>query len=373
MIPHCVVYPPSDLNNNRGVVAISDNRGCPLSWRGHTRFENGNRSVFFTVQHFMSHAKTYLSGQPQRALEQVRQNILADPSPNNARRLGRGVRLTPARLLEWDGGFSRRVAYRACMLKFLQDEVAFLALRSTQNRLLAFGVDDDHWGVGIRHDHPQIATESRWRRNVFGKVLMEVRQRLPLLVQGVTNMNHLPGCYQYPASILNENRGVVAFWNNPGCPFTQWGLYAFSVDGVRYMTAEHYMMAKKADVAGDAVSRQRIMLAPTPRRAKRIGRELRLNHEQWREWTDTREDVIYRGNYAKYTENAEIRTLLLSTGTRYLVEGSPLDEVYGVGILLSNPLVQDTKAWLPGQNKLGRVLMRVRDELRRLGDNPAAQ
>ena len=74
--------------------------------------------------------------------------------------------------------------------------------------------------------------------------------------------------------------------------------------------------------------------------------------------------MILNGNYAKFTQNEALRQFLLSTGDSVLVEASPYDTIWGIGIDPENPNVQDPRQWR-GQNLLGFALMEVRDEIRR--------
>src|SRR6185369_3806578 len=63
---------------------------------------------------------------------------------------------------------------------------------------------------------------------------------------------------------------------------SQWWPAPFEVDGDRYATAEHFMMAEKARLFGDGETRNRILHAPTPDAAKRLGREVRgFKEDRW--------------------------------------------------------------------------------------------
>ena len=165
-----------------------------------------------------------------------------------------------------------------------------------------------------------------------------------------------------------EKMKIVAFWGhtpNPGkmtktC-FSQWYACKFEVDGVMYHTAEQYMMAQKAILMGDTATCREIMAAFNPREYKKLGRKVRgFNPELW----DARKyDIVVEGNKAKFGQNADIREFLLSTGDAILVEASPYDKIWGIGLDREAALKGTVEQW-QGENLLGCALMEARDWLR---------
>ena len=75
---------------------------------------------------------------------------------------------------------------------------------------------------------------------------------------------------------------------------------------------------------GDEETRALILAEKDPKEQKRLGRRV----SPWDEdkWLEAREDIVYRGNLAKFGQNEELRKALLDTGDSVLVEASPLDE-----------------------------------------------
>lgn len=141
---------------------------------------------------------------------------------------------------------------------------------------------------------------------------------------------------------------------------SQWFPAPFTIDGVRYATAEHYMMAEKARLFDDAEMLAEILRAETPAAAKKLGRSVR-NYEA-AAWERARVDAVVRGNVAKFEQTPEFGTFLRQTGDRVLVEAAPRDAIWGIGMGASNPNARAPERWR-GQNLLGFALMTVRSEI----------
>ena len=149
----------------------------------------------------------------------------------------------------------------------------------------------------------------------------------------------------------------VFFWSGP---FSQWAKYSFEIDGTTYVACEQYMMAEKARLFGDQEAERKIMATENPRRQKALGRKV-VNFDSAR-WEATCEEIVYRANLAKFSQNEELQAMLLSTGDKTMAEASPLDAIWGIGMAEDHPNVTDQCLW--GRNLLGKAIMRVRDELR---------
>jgi len=142
---------------------------------------------------------------------------------------------------------------------------------------------------------------------------------------------------------------------------SQWWAGEFTVNGLGYPTAEHYMMASKALLFGDAEAAARIRQAPHPGAAKALGRQIADFDEQ--RWERHRFDVVVDGNVAKFSQHPDARRFLLATGERVLVEASPLDRIWGIGLAAGDERAASPQTW-PGLNLLGFALMEVRHRLR---------
>jgi ribA/ribD-fused uncharacterized protein len=153
-----------------------------------------------------------------------------------------------------------------------------------------------------------------------------------------------------------EKNGTVG----KGC-LSQWFHAPFSVEGDRFATAEHFMMAEKARMFGDEEARVAVLAAASPAAAKALGRGVR--HFDEARWNAARFDIVVRGNVAKFGQNPGLRDFLLATGERVLVEASPRDRIWGIGLGAANPAAEQPRQWR-GLNLLGFALMAARAQLR---------
>lgn len=142
---------------------------------------------------------------------------------------------------------------------------------------------------------------------------------------------------------------------------SQWYQCNFSVNGVKYRCAEQYMMAEKARTFGDTDTLKQIMQAKYPREQKALGRKVHGFNES--KWSSVCREVVYQGNLAKFSQNFDLKKLLLETGERIIAEASPYDKIWGIGLSEDDP--RALRLPWPGQNLLGQVLMRVRNAVRR--------
>lgn len=144
-----------------------------------------------------------------------------------------------------------------------------------------------------------------------------------------------------------------------GC-LSQWWPCTFEVDGVAFTSAEHYMMWRKALLFDDHVVGSRVLAAASPGEAKALGRQVSGFDDAV--WTASRLEIVVSGNLAKFGQDPALGSYLLGTGSRLLVEASPLDRVWGIGLEASDPRASDPSSWL-GLNLLGEALMEVRSRL----------
>ena len=158
--------------------------------------------------------------------------------------------------------------------------------------------------------------------------------------------------------------GFTFFWR-PDSPFSQWHPSTFVVDGVAFACAEQFMMHGKARLFDDAEVAAEILATPDPRAHKALGRKVRGFDD--RRWKAAREDIVYAGSRAKFTQNPALRAALLATvGTR-LVEASPMDRIWGIGLSMHDSARFNPSQWR-GRNLLGYALMLTRKKLNRVDE-----
>lgn len=165
-----------------------------------------------------------------------------------------------------------------------------------------------------------------------------------------------------PASSYDPNLPYVCFRRGYQ---SNWHKCSFEIDGKSYNCTEQHMMAEKAKLFEDWDARKKILKSKNAREQKKLGREVRGFKESV--WKKHSFDIVVKGNIAKYEQNPELKAKLLATGKKVLVEASPNDKIWGVGLHESDPEAHDMKMW-QGTNLLGAVLMVVRDHLHEAED-----
>ena len=182
------------------------------------------------------------------------------------------------------------------------------------------------------------------------------------------------GAYKYSKkTFMNSPKKLkfVFFWKpnanavDESC-LGQWQPSPFYVDGDKYSCAEQYMMAEKARLFGDEEMREEIMNTSDSKLMKALGRKVRNFDPQV--WDKAKYSIVLNGNYYKFTQNKEMMDFLLSTGDKVLVEASPMDTIWGIGLGKDNEKAHNIASWR-GKNLLGFALMEVRDEIRKVYQN----
>lgn len=159
------------------------------------------------------------------------------------------------------------------------------------------------------------------------------------------------------------------FWGHRPLPdgrvgascLSQWWPSPFTVSGVSYATAEHWMMAEKARLFKDADAERQALAADHPSLAKKAGRLVRGFDNA--AWERERFRIVVEGSVHKFGAHPELRAFLLGTGDRVLVEASPVDRVWGIGLAARDEGADDPERWR-GPNLLGFALMEARERLR---------
>ncbi|SAK86540.1 Swarming motility protein YbiA [Caballeronia catudaia] len=142
--------------------------------------------------------------------------------------------------------------------------------------------------------------------------------------------------------------------------FSNWHPCQFVYHGVAFTSVEQMMMFSKAKLFGDEAAAQAILSAHHPKEQKALGRQVK--GFDFGTWKEKRESIVYVGCREKFAQHPGLRSLLLSTVPTEIVEASPYDVIWGVGLGERHPDITDKSKWR-GQNLLGQALMKVRDAL----------
>lgn len=143
--------------------------------------------------------------------------------------------------------------------------------------------------------------------------------------------------------------------------FSQFYPCSFRIQDNTFCCAEQWMMYSKACLfPGNDDIANKILLLKDPSKIKKLGRDVKgfVDHV----WHQERERIVYQGNLAKFSQNPALAKVLLDTGNGVLVEASPDDRIWGVGLAMTDPDIKDASKWR-GLNLLGQALMKVREQL----------
>jgi len=145
------------------------------------------------------------------------------------------------------------------------------------------------------------------------------------------------------------------FYNGP---FSQWHYSPFTESGLKFNCAEQYMMYHKAKLFNDTKSITKIMASDSPAVQKALGRK--VNNFNVEKWNNIARNIVYRGNLLKFNNNKDLKDILLSTAPKVLVEASPYDTIWGIGLDESEAIITPVINW-KGKNWLGLVLTELRN------------
>lgn len=152
-----------------------------------------------------------------------------------------------------------------------------------------------------------------------------------------------------------DKNNYIFFW---GGIFSQWFKSNFEIDNIQYSSAEQYMMAEKARAFNDKESLDKILSTKNSRKQKELGRKIKNYDDEV--WSKIRYEAVVKGNYAKFTQNENLKNQLLDTGNKIIVEASPYDTIWGIGLSEFDESRFNEDLWR-GKNLLGKAIMQVRE------------
>ena len=159
---------------------------------------------------------------------------------------------------------------------------------------------------------------------------------------------------------IDNSKTHVGFWKS-GSPFSNWHSAKYQYEGHTFANSEQGMMWSKAVLFGDKEMENQILETSDPKSVKAFGSKVKGFSEKI--WKKHRCDIMYKHCYAKFSQNDKLKKHLYNTGTKILVEASPYDKIWGIGMLWNEARYVDSKKW-KGLNLLGKTLTSVREKLR---------
>lgn len=157
---------------------------------------------------------------------------------------------------------------------------------------------------------------------------------------------------------MKETSTHIYFW---GTYLSNWYKCSFKDGQFSYPSSEAYLMAHKALLFGDTASANKIVKTSDPKEQKALGRLVKGFNEAL--WNQHKFNIMVQGLLLKFEQNEGLKKQLLATGTKILVEGSPHDKIWGVGLHYNDELILNEKNW-KGENLLGKALMEVRNQIK---------
>jgi ribA/ribD-fused uncharacterized protein len=155
-----------------------------------------------------------------------------------------------------------------------------------------------------------------------------------------------------------QGNGLVCF--KSGWP-SQWFKSSFTLNDITYNCCEQRMMHMKALIFEDYENAELILNHEEPKEQKKLGRIVKnFDEEIWNKIADI---IVYEANLAKFSQNTNLKKLLLDTNNDEIIECSPYDNIWGNGLNITDTLNTPKEQW-KGTNRLGKALMKVRDTLR---------
>ena len=158
---------------------------------------------------------------------------------------------------------------------------------------------------------------------------------------------------------MQNNEQFHFFFQNNNV-FSQWFPATFTIDNIIFNCTEQYMMYKKAQLFKDKEIMKQILKSTKPNEQKALGRKVKNFDETI--WNQQARKIVYDGNYAKFTQNPELLNQLLNTKGFTLVEASPFDKIWGIGLSANDSRAKQRKLW-KGTNWLGETLTLLRENL----------
>ena len=143
----------------------------------------------------------------------------------------------------------------------------------------------------------------------------------------------------------------------------QWYPSRFYENGQMFSCAEQYMMYRKAILFNDYKTATEIMMCSEPKVMQDLGRRTTNFNQQL--WDDNKEQIVFKGNFLKFSQNEILLKKLLLTKGYELAEAAPWDKIWGIGLGPEDSRSFDKSLW-EGENLLGKTITKVRKVLEKV-------
>lgn len=164
--------------------------------------------------------------------------------------------------------------------------------------------------------------------------------------------------------VLQEEGAAMICFHNPDEEngyLSNWFESEFTVGGITFSSMEQYMMYEKAVLFKDQTTAEKILQTNDVAKIKALGRTVQNFDDEV--WAKERERIVYHGVSEKFCQNPELSQKLEKTGEEIIAECAVKDRIWGIGLSMKDEDRLSIDKWR-GQNLLGRILMRVREDIR---------
>ena len=164
--------------------------------------------------------------------------------------------------------------------------------------------------------------------------------------------------------VLRKEGAAMICFHNPDEEngyLSNWFLSEFTVGGITFSSMEHDMMDEKAVWVKDQITAEKILQTDDVAKIKALGRTVQNFDDEV--WAKEREGIVYNGVLEKFRQNPELAEKLKKTGEEIIAECAVKDRIWGIGLSIKDENRLSIDKWR-GQNLLGRILMRVREDIR---------
>lgn len=159
---------------------------------------------------------------------------------------------------------------------------------------------------------------------------------------------------------------IIGFYRQTECPYGCFSQWYFNdkqfknYEDIYFNSSEQFMMSEKAKLFNDMKTYDKIMKSIDQKKIKAYGKKVKNFDDNI--WLNNNYRILLEGNLLKFSQNPKLKKLLLETNNKIIVEASPYDKIYGIGMSKNNKDFLNIDKW--GKNLLGQVLMEIRNLLK---------